>query len=96
MGVPRFLSPTALSPQLAGRTIELDANAAHHATRVLRSAAMRRNRRMQLREHLSATWTDIRHGIRSLAREPVAQEQGEGVPLRPVARGLSGPRGERS
>jgi len=38
MGAPRFLSPTALSPELAGRTVELDANAAHHATRVLRLA----------------------------------------------------------
>jgi 16S rRNA (uracil1498-N3)-methyltransferase len=36
MAAPRFLSPTALSPDLAGRTLELDANAAHHATRVLR------------------------------------------------------------
>jgi 16S rRNA (uracil1498-N3)-methyltransferase len=36
VGVPRFLSPVALSPQLAGGIVELDANAAHHATRVLR------------------------------------------------------------
>src|SRR4029078_6779687 len=41
-----------------------------HATRLLRSAAMRRNRRMQLREHISAIWTDLRHAVRSLAREP--------------------------
>jgi 16S rRNA (uracil1498-N3)-methyltransferase len=38
MGAPRFLIPSALSPELAGRTIELDADAAHHATRVLRLA----------------------------------------------------------
>jgi len=38
VAVPRFLSPLALSPQLAGEMIELDANAAHHATRVLRLA----------------------------------------------------------
>ena len=36
MGAPRFLSPTTLSPELTGRTVELDAHAAHHATRVLR------------------------------------------------------------
>ena len=36
--MPRFLSPVTLSPQLAGRMVELDANAAHHATRVLRLA----------------------------------------------------------
>jgi 16S rRNA (uracil1498-N3)-methyltransferase len=38
MAAPRFLTATALSPELAGRTVELDANAAHHATRVLRLA----------------------------------------------------------
>ena len=38
MAAPRFLCPSALSPELAGQTIELDANAAHHATRVLRLA----------------------------------------------------------
>jgi 16S rRNA (uracil1498-N3)-methyltransferase len=32
------LSPTVLSPELAGRTVDLDADAAHHATRVLRLA----------------------------------------------------------
>ena len=32
------LSQMLLSPQLAGSTVELDANAAHHATRVLRLA----------------------------------------------------------
>ena len=36
MAVPRFLSPTPLSPDLAGRSVELAAHAAHHATRVLR------------------------------------------------------------
>lgn len=36
MGAPRFLIPTTLSPALAGQTVELDANSAHHATRVLR------------------------------------------------------------
>src|SRR6186997_2550822 len=40
-----------------------------HATRMLRSAAMRRNRRMQLREHINDIWTDIRQSVRSLARE---------------------------
>ena len=38
MGAPRFLTPTALSPSLAGSDVELDAHAAHHATRVLRLA----------------------------------------------------------
>jgi 16S rRNA (uracil1498-N3)-methyltransferase len=38
MGAPRFISTLALSPELAGRTIELDDAAAHHATRVLRLA----------------------------------------------------------
>ena len=40
------------------------------ATRLLRSAAMRRNRRMQVREHISAIWTDVSQSVRSLAREP--------------------------
>ena len=38
MGVPRFFRAAALSPQLAGGTVELDPDAAHHATRVLRLA----------------------------------------------------------
>ena len=38
MGAPRFLCSLVLSPGLAGHTVELDANAAHHATRVLRLA----------------------------------------------------------
>jgi len=36
--MPRFFRPVALSPQLAGSIVELDAGAAHHATRVLRLA----------------------------------------------------------
>jgi 16S rRNA (uracil1498-N3)-methyltransferase len=39
VSVPRFLSPVALSPALAGSMVDLDASAAHHATRVLRLAA---------------------------------------------------------
>ena len=38
LSAPRFFIPAALSPELAGRTIDLDASAAHHATRVLRLA----------------------------------------------------------
>jgi 16S rRNA (uracil1498-N3)-methyltransferase len=38
MAAPRFISTLALSPELAGRTIDLDEGAAHHATRVLRLA----------------------------------------------------------
>jgi 16S rRNA (uracil1498-N3)-methyltransferase len=38
MAVPRFLCATPLRPELAGDTVELDAGAAHHATRVLRLA----------------------------------------------------------
>ncbi len=38
MAVPRFLCTTPLRPGLAGETVELDAGAAHHATRVLRLA----------------------------------------------------------
>jgi 16S rRNA (uracil1498-N3)-methyltransferase len=38
VGVPRFFRPEALSPALVGGIVELDADAAHHATRVLRLA----------------------------------------------------------
>jgi 16S rRNA (uracil1498-N3)-methyltransferase len=38
MAAPRFLCTTPLRPGLAGETVELDAGAAHHATRVLRLA----------------------------------------------------------
>ncbi len=38
MAAPRFLCTTPLRPALAGETVELDAGAAHHATRVLRLA----------------------------------------------------------
>lgn len=38
MGAPRFISAVALTPALAGRTLELDDRSAHHATRVLRLA----------------------------------------------------------
>jgi len=38
MAAPRFISTLALSPELAGQTIELDERSAHHATRVLRLA----------------------------------------------------------
>ena len=38
MGAPRFLTSISLSPALAGSDIALDADAAHHATRVLRLA----------------------------------------------------------
>jgi 16S rRNA (uracil1498-N3)-methyltransferase len=38
VGAPRFFRPVALSREVAGETVELDANAAHHATRVLRLA----------------------------------------------------------
>ncbi len=38
MGAPRFISTIALTPELAGHTIELDLASAHHATRVLRLA----------------------------------------------------------
>ena len=36
MATPRFMCATVLTPGLAGHTVELDAAAAHHATRVLR------------------------------------------------------------
>ena len=38
MAAPRFMSALPLAPELAGSTIDLDAAAAHHATRVLRLA----------------------------------------------------------
>jgi len=36
MSVPRFFVPSPLAPALAGRTVELDEAAAHHAVRVVR------------------------------------------------------------
>ena len=36
MAAPRFMCTIALAPELAGQSVELDAAAAHHATRVLR------------------------------------------------------------
>jgi 16S rRNA (uracil1498-N3)-methyltransferase len=36
MAAPRFMSPIPLATDLAGRTVDLDAASAHHATRVLR------------------------------------------------------------
>jgi 16S rRNA (uracil1498-N3)-methyltransferase len=36
MAAPRFMSPTPLTPDLVGHTLDLDPASAHHATRVLR------------------------------------------------------------
>ena len=60
MSVPRFFVPTLLAPDVAGHTVELPDDVAHHAVRVVRLAA--RHRADALRRHRRRICCDARAG----------------------------------